>query len=372
MINFINKFLMRKKKEHQKTNDGKISEDAKREVIPSEASQADSSHNTDKHQAITEETLPNKIISNQRPLAPAIKGDPGIKSFCYQRIWFPEDLERMNSMDIDEKRVYRRGLIKIGRYSLKDKESGKIVKQCNEEFKYGDAPALLQVGLCHANGTDLPKDDAKAAEFFCKAAEQGLANAQCCLAECYYNGFGVKQDYAEAAKWFSLAAEQGVARAQGMLGMCYMDGIGVQKDYAKAIELYRSAAEQGETVAQALLGRCYYYGEGGVSRDYAKALRWIRPAAERGNAGGQTLLGKCYCYGQGVAQDYAKAVMWFRLAAEQGAAEAQFFLGACYHDGYGVKTDLDEAEKWYQKASEQGVFEANKRLKFLYMQKLMK
>lgn len=119
MINFINRFLMRKKKEHQKTNDGKISEDAKREVIPSEASQADSSHNTDKHQAITEETLPNKIISNQRPLAPAIVDDPGVKNAGrYRNVFSPEDMERIKSMTTAEAAKYLETLIKEGKYYI--------------------------------------------------------------------------------------------------------------------------------------------------------------------------------------------------------------------------------------------------------------
>ena len=53
-----------------------------------------------------------------------------------------------------------------------------------------------------------------------KAAEQGLARAQCNLGICYDDGTGVPQDTAQAAAWYRKAAEQGLARAQCNLGYC--------------------------------------------------------------------------------------------------------------------------------------------------------
>ena len=61
----------------------------------------------------------------------------------------------------------------------------------------------------------------KALKWYRKAAEQGLATAQCNLGWCYDNGRGVTQNYAEAAKWYRKAAEQGYAHAQFNLGYYY-------------------------------------------------------------------------------------------------------------------------------------------------------
>ena len=50
----------------------------------------------------------------------------------------------------------------------------------------------------------------------------------------YDNGQGVTQDYAEALQWYRKAAEQGVADAQYNLVSMYYDGQGVTQDYVQA------------------------------------------------------------------------------------------------------------------------------------------
>jgi hypothetical protein len=45
----------------------------------------------------------------------------------------------------------------------------------------------------------------------------------------------VAQDHAEAAKWFCKAADQGLAEAQFNLGRMYANGIGVRKNDIRAL-----------------------------------------------------------------------------------------------------------------------------------------
>ena len=71
----------------------------------------------------------------------------------------------------------------------------------------------------------------------------------------YDNGRGVKQDYIKAVEWYQRAAEQGVADAQYNLGVMYYNGQGVKQDYIKAVEWYQKAAEQGHAEAQFNLDR---------------------------------------------------------------------------------------------------------------------
>ncbi len=61
----------------------------------------------------------------------------------------------------------------------------------------------------------------------------------------YLNGQGVARDNAEAAKWYRKAAEQGDAGAQFNLGVMYGGGQGVPQDYAEAVKWFRKAADQG-------------------------------------------------------------------------------------------------------------------------------
>ena len=66
----------------------------------------------------------------------------------------------------------------------------------------------------------------------------------------FVSGRGVTQDRAQAAVWFCKAAEQGHADAQYFLGMLYSFGNGVAKDDKEAVTWLREAAEQGNVAAQ--------------------------------------------------------------------------------------------------------------------------
>ena len=117
------------------------------------------------------------------------------------------------------------------------------------------------------------KDDAKAAVWYRKAAEQGQADAQYAYGLCCFKGKGVAQDYVEAVKWFRKAAEQGNADGQNGLGICYVEGKGVPEKYGEASMWFRKAAEQGNAPAQLSLADNYYRGKG-VQKDFVEAYKW--------------------------------------------------------------------------------------------------
>ncbi len=187
-------------------------------------------------------------------------------------------------------------------------------------------------------------------------------------------------DDAEAAKWYRKAAEQGHALAQYTLGVMYQYGRVVPQDYAEATKWYRKAAEQGHAVAQYKLGLMYHYGY--MPKDLAEAVKWYRKAAVQGHPSAQNALGLMYRNGTGVARDFDEMDKWFskvadvlaqykrsgvyvgdypplrwnavevakwhQKSAEQGDATAQYKLGI--RKGY----HADEAAKWYRKAAQQG------------------
>jgi hypothetical protein len=57
----------------------------------------------------------------------------------------------------------------------------------------------------------MPQDDAQAAIWYRKAAEQGNADAEFALATFYGAGRGVRQDFAEAYFWVDLATSGNLA-----------------------------------------------------------------------------------------------------------------------------------------------------------------
>ncbi len=104
------------------------------------------------------------------------------------------------------------------------------VTACSQRlYTNGDAYTQNQIGNSY-----IGKDDAQAAVWYRKSAEQGYVYAQYSLGEMYAHGKGMQQDYAQAADWFRKAAEQGLPMAQYNLGVMYLNGEGVQQDYQQA------------------------------------------------------------------------------------------------------------------------------------------
>lgn len=83
-----------------------------------------------------------------------------------------------------------------------------------------------------------------------RRAQSGYAKDQLGLARMYYNGYGVAKDDAKAAEWYQKAADQGNAFAQYNLGVMYDKGEGVPRDAAKAVQWWQKAAAQGSQAAE--------------------------------------------------------------------------------------------------------------------------
>ncbi len=79
----------------------------------------------------------------------------------------------------------------------------------------GDAQAQFSYGLLYENGDGVPRDYAKARQWYEKAAVQGDAKAQLYLGLQSSFGQGVPMDVVEAYMWYSLAAGNGNMHAPG-------------------------------------------------------------------------------------------------------------------------------------------------------------
>ncbi|MDD4887874.1 MAG: tetratricopeptide repeat protein, partial [Thiomonas sp.] len=82
-------------------------------------------------------------------------------------------------------------------------------------------------------------------------AELGNAHAEDVLANCYSHGWGgLPQDDAQAAHWYRKAADQGDDDAQNNLGSLYELGMGVPQNRQVAYALYDIAATKGNPAAR--------------------------------------------------------------------------------------------------------------------------
>lgn len=185
-------------------------------------------------------------------------------------------------------------------------------------------------------------------------ANAGNVDAEFKVGVQYELGARVPKDSAKAAEWYRKAAEQGYPQGQHSLGVLYEFGNGVPLDYATAAQWYRKAAEKGFAPAQFSLGLCYVHGKG-VPQDFDKALMWYQKAAEQKNADALLNLAYLYHNGEGVPKNESRSFDYVRQAAEAGSADAQFQLGMDYHDGEeGLQPDNDLARKWLRRSADQG------------------
>ncbi len=120
-------------------------------------------------------------------------------------------------------------------------DSDKLV----ERAENGDAESQYKLGLNYIYGTDVPKDTAKAAEWFKKASDQGFLPARRELGILLASGDGVEPDMETAVQYLSQAADELDPSALYHLGLMFEVGIGVEKDLQKAVRMLAYAAEMG-------------------------------------------------------------------------------------------------------------------------------
>jgi localization factor PodJL len=168
-------------------------------------------------------------------------------------------------------------------------------------------------------------------------ARAGDAAAQFALAANYAEGRVTARDLQAAAEWYGKAAAQGLAPAQYRLGSLYEKGIGVPRDLSKARALYQSAAEQGNIRAMHNLAVLAADGGDSGRPDYATAAHWFKRAAEFGVRDSQYNYAVLLARGLGVQQDFVASYVWFAIVAAQGDQDS-----ATKRDEVGARLSPDQ------------------------------
>jgi len=158
-------------------------------------------------------------------------------------------------------------------------------------------------------------------------ATAGNAKAELVVGLKYLDGDGVAPNEADAAKWLERAAEQGMAVAQYRLGTMYERGRGVPTDAAKAVHWYQLAAQAGNRKAMHNLAVAYASGTG-TAKNMPEAARWFSKAAALGLADSEFNLAVLYERGLGVPQSLLDAYKWYAIAASGGDTESKARIDA--------------------------------------------
>ena len=214
----------------------------------------------------------------------------------------------------------------------------------------------VELGESYRQGDGVPRDAARAAEFYRQACLGGDAAGCNQLGTMYSAGEGVRRDPIRAAGLFEGVCDSGYAVGCHNLGFLYSNGEGLEEDQGRAAELYLQACEEGYALGCYNLGRSYFNGEG-VKEDHARAVEFSERACEGGAVRGCAFLGGLYYSGDGVARDRARAAELYERACEGGdarACRACLELGVLYATGEGVPKDRTRAVKLYERACEGG------------------
>ncbi len=214
-------------------------------------------------------------------------------------------------------------------------------------------------------------------------AEKGDPASQTLIAEIYARGLGVPADQKQAAEWYAKAAAQGVNEAQFRYAALLLQGKYIAKNTAKATELMQKAAEGGNAMAQFNYGQMllmktpgeagldqafpwfekaadakladgeyaisqiYANGTDKIARDEPKAREYLLRAARKGYDTAQFDLGRWLIEGRGGDRNYEQGFGWMQIAAQRGMVMAQAWLARLYRDGIGTDGDLVKSAAWY-------------------------
>lgn len=186
-----------------------------------------------------------------------------------------------------------------------------------------ELPDPVETQAIDPTATNLPPADLPDGLFPDELRTAALAGdpvAQFEVAARFADDSALQSDLFRAAEWYARAAGQGLAPAQYRLGSLYEKGQGPQKDLELAKLWYERGAVQGNRKAMHNLAVLLVNDETGA--DYTAAAKWFESAAQLGLADSQFNLGILRARGLGVEQNLAESFKWFALAAEQGDEDA--------------------------------------------------
>ncbi|HVW57340.1 MAG TPA: peptidoglycan-binding protein [Rhizobiaceae bacterium] len=183
------------------------------------------------------------------------------------------------------------------------------------------APVLSSDAPAAAASKSLPVPEGIGPAPLRDAAAAGDPKAMFVVATRYAEGDGTAQDMKKAALWYEKAANLGLAPAEYRIGNFYEKGTGVARDIAMAKDWYEKAAKQGNASAMHNLAVLYAMGADGKT-DNAAAARWFTAAAELGVKDSQFNLGILSAKGVGVPQNLEESYKWFALVAKTGDRDA--------------------------------------------------
>ena len=177
---------------------------------------------------VEDERRRQKLKSDLNQIAAAITAFSWMRGKAQTGIIREEDASQDNFSDLKNQPQKEKEERTI---TYKQEVKGEEAK--SEEELYEEALAVMAT-----------PDYEKGVEMMRGLAERGYLGAQLRMAKMYYEGNRVQKDEAMAAQWYQKAAEQGNAEAQFFLGWMYDSGRGVPQNDGRAAEIGRASGRE--------------------------------------------------------------------------------------------------------------------------------
>jgi TPR repeat protein len=186
----------------------------------------------------------------------------------------------------------RRALYQLGRAYAANRQVPEAISAYRKAADKGSTSAMVELGVLHATGSGVPKDEVQARKLFERAAEAGNARGVSNLAALPSSG-GASPDPVKARALLSRAAETS-AEAQYQLGLMTAEGIGGPQDDVTARALFEKAAAQDHPGALERMGAFAQSGRGGP-QDSSAAKAYYAKAVALGNEEAKAELKRLEC-----------------------------------------------------------------------------
>ena len=246
-----------------------------------------------------------------------------------------------------------------GRGTARNKAEAGVWFRKAAEAGYG--PAMHTLAECLAAGDGMAKHDTESESWFRKAgpaveqsANQGDPNSMVILGVMASNGDGtVAKDQAKAFEWYQRAAELGDRRGMFYLANAYLNGDGTEKNESEAFRWYRKAADLNSPACMTRLGDMYRDGVG-VEQNYGEAVRWYGAAVKLNDTEAMDALATLLLAGNGVEKDLAHGVALLKSSAALDDAKAMYALGLYYSSDENSGKDMTLAMRYFRDAAARG------------------
>lgn len=226
--------------------------------------------------------------------------------------------------------------------------------------------AMYWLGRLYEEGVGIPKDYAKAVEYYAAAGAKGQEDAIVRTAEIYNQGLLGERKRSTALELFVELAKKNHPYATYMIGMAYLNGDGVQKSAEHAFSWLNKALANGSIDAMnrfRLLGTksktdarskddIFAIGKNLFeSKKGRQATVYLEIAAQEGVLESYLLLADLALEGQGPLRNPKRACELLEKAAAFDHPEAVFRLATHYEEGDGVVSSAIKAAELYEKAA---------------------